>query len=43
MSSIAHKAGTLNPENMNGEQSYNRGRFYGHSKLYNVSAHFVIR
>ena len=41
VSSNAHKYGTFNPENMNGEQSYSRGRFYGNSKLYNVSAHFV--
>lgn len=37
VSSSAHKHGSLNPDNMNGEQGYGRQTFYGNSKLYNVS------
>ena len=36
VSSAAHKWGTLNPSNMNGEASYSRWSFYGNSKLYIV-------
>ena len=42
VSAYAHKYGNVNPENMNGEQSYTRGRFYGNSKLYNVRTHVVV-
>ena len=38
VSSSAHKQGSLNPDNMNGEQGCGRQSFYGNSKLYNVSS-----
>lgn len=38
VSSSAHKQGSLDPDNMNGEQRYGRQSFYGNSKLYNVSS-----
>jgi len=41
VSSGAHSWGTFNPENMNREQNYGRGRFYGNSKLYNVSTNVI--
>ena len=37
VSSEAHaRWGVFDPDNMNGEQSYGRFKFYGNSKLYNV-------
>ena len=36
VSSAAHKEGVIDPQNMNGEVSYGRLRFYANSKLYNV-------
>ena len=41
VSAGAHRWGTFNPENMNGEQSYGRGYFYANSKLYNVSTNVI--
>jgi len=37
VSSSAHRHGSVDPDNMNGEQWYRRSQFYGNSKLYNVS------
>ena len=37
VSSSGHTAGVFDPENMNGERNYGTGKFYCHSKLYNVS------
>ena len=36
VSSVAHKLGVLDPENMNEEMSYGGMNFYSNSKLYNV-------
>ena len=36
VSSIAHRTGVFDPQNMNGEVSYGRIQFYWNSKLYNV-------
>ena len=37
LSSLGHKYGVFNPENMNGERNFGSVGFYSHSKLYNVS------
>ena len=39
VSSWGHFRGQFVPNNMNGEQSYDRLPFYCHSKLYNVRVH----
>ena len=36
VSALLHKKGEFNPDNMEGQHSYGRMSFYGHSKLYNV-------
>ncbi len=42
VSSVAHKNGVWDPSHLNGEKFYSLSRFYGNSKLYNVS-HTVAR
>jgi len=37
VSSMMHNMGVWNPNNLQGETSYGRIKFYGNSKLYNVS------
>ena len=37
VSSVGHTFGTFDPENLNGERTFGATKFYGHSKLYNVS------
>lgn len=43
VSSLAHKSGTFDPANMNGEVSYSRFKFYGNSKLYNVMTMYALQ
>eukprot|EP00731_Ephydatia_muelleri_P030488 Em0022g2a len=43
VSSAAHKWGTLNPSNMNGEASYSRWSFYGNSKLYIIMSSYALQ
>eukprot|EP00731_Ephydatia_muelleri_P030503 Em0022g17a len=43
VSSAAHKFGTLDPSNMNGEVSYSRWSFYGNSKLYNIMSSYALQ
>ena len=37
VSSSLHAIGVLDPENVNGERNFGTTKFYGNSKLYNVS------
>jgi len=37
VSSMMHSVGVWDPNNLQGETSYGRIKFYGNSKLYNVS------
>ena len=37
VSSVGHTNGVWDPNNLQGDVSYDRIRFYGNSKLYNVS------
>ena len=41
VSSMMHSNGVWNPSNLQGEVSYGRIRFYGNSKLYNVSSSWL--
>ena len=41
VSSLAHKWGVFDPENMNGEISYTGLKFYNNSKLYNVCTYDI--
>ena len=36
VSSAGHRSGVFDPDNLDGQQSYGRMKFYCHSKLYNV-------
>ena len=42
VSSRLHMTGSFTPGNMNAEEDYSRTKFYGNSKLYNVSYHNLI-
>ena len=37
VSSAAHESGVFDPDNLDGQQSFSRFKFYSNSKLYNVS------
>ena len=37
VSSVGHTRGVWDPNNLQGDVSYDRMKFYGNSKLYNVS------
>ena len=37
VSSVAHTSGVWDPNNLQGDSGYGRIKFYGNSKLYNVS------
>ena len=38
-SNAAHMSGVWDPNNLQGDNSYDRMKFYAHSKLYNVRRH----
>ena len=41
VSSGGHIYGVWDPNNLQGDVSYGRGKFYGNSKLYNVSVVYI--
>ncbi|XP_072046329.1 retinol dehydrogenase 11-like [Amphiura filiformis] len=42
VSSLAHVFGSFNLDNIQGEQSYDRFTFYGHSKLYQIMSMYAL-
>ena len=41
VSSVAHTSGVWDPNNLQGDAGYARLKFYGNSKLYNVSVVYL--
>ena len=41
VSSVAHSGGVWDPSNLQGDAGYGRIKFYGNSKLYNVSIVYI--